>query len=836
MEWRSSQPSSRRLRRHHHSCLSYFCMYIPSHSYICQCVGFLFTPLSLLPPGFITIPGSLPYSVFCSFSAVPMNSCKAYADKGTQTESLGCSPGLGFHSSPHVIFQNDVPCNPDVSQTSELSSALHVLDEFGAYTYSEASLDESRYISDRPVTNPRRAQKYGQLGYNKPPRIPSVDHRVASLPETSPPYRIAQIQESTVRLVSMPERLKALRHPIDQSDRYHGHSGPFNVSPAGGHSHSGCSDADHTLFGRTLQTPSPPSSPESVMIIGNEAQVPQAFLRPKSNIDDDDHGGWIPWKGSPPKPIPALHGPLSLPYARCPSGAEGTVIEGEDLTHMIWGLDTLGSQSTQTKSQSTSIHGHNIHRHASSSYLPMVTSTQDHITHGSRKRDMIDLSRPEFHAPHRVEGLQFRRSSRTSTTFEGPPLPRRDAQSKKSNHYEFVRRDLPIQLYPSFKLVQPEVDPWNTGLGINLWQGTHESDPFLHSDVTFPSIDSRGSPLVFNRHLEALDTRGQHLARSLPAYDIQGYNSHRHRQRSGILTPPDTGSPRWSPRFHQPDIASMSPDIRYEQPQESHFSEGPKYLGDHSALYTVQEQMFHSTVSDYRPGNGLAGTGEISRTPASRQISDTSLLINTTPESQNFVTQSPPKFRCAQGKLNALQGPTPPSPVSPDLRRNLSQQQPRSIPLARLIQRRLSSVVEEAETDDMLPGATGSAAGRSNRELASKMDSSTESENREGRSQRREVDAIHSPPARLSIGDAKRAYRPPSHPSRRAPANSRSTAPKVSKPTTIADQVVPPTNRFGENRENHAVSQKASIKQKRSSRKKKFMKKQDTPVVGDKQP
>ena len=29
--------------------------------------------------------------------------------------------------------------------------------------------------------------------------------------------------------------------------------------------------------------------------------------------------GWIAWARSPPRPIPALHGPLSLPYARCPS-------------------------------------------------------------------------------------------------------------------------------------------------------------------------------------------------------------------------------------------------------------------------------------------------------------------------------------------------------------------------------------------------------------------------------------------------------------------------------------------------------------------------------------
>ncbi|TFK20975.1 hypothetical protein FA15DRAFT_759037 [Coprinopsis marcescibilis] len=52
-----------------------------------------------------------------------------------------------------------------------------------------------------------------------------------------------------------------------------------------------------------------------------------------------DQNDWSFWANSPPKPIPALHGPLSLPYARCPSGAEGTIIEGDHASNTIWGLD-----------------------------------------------------------------------------------------------------------------------------------------------------------------------------------------------------------------------------------------------------------------------------------------------------------------------------------------------------------------------------------------------------------------------------------------------------------------------------------------------------------------
>lgn len=35
--------------------------------------------------------------------------------------------------------------------------------------------------------------------------------------------------------------------------------------------------------------------------------------------DIDSFSDWLTWTTSPPRPIPALHGPASLPYARCPS-------------------------------------------------------------------------------------------------------------------------------------------------------------------------------------------------------------------------------------------------------------------------------------------------------------------------------------------------------------------------------------------------------------------------------------------------------------------------------------------------------------------------------------
>ncbi|EJU04089.1 hypothetical protein DACRYDRAFT_105157 [Dacryopinax primogenitus] len=54
----------------------------------------------------------------------------------------------------------------------------------------------------------------------------------------------------------------------------------------------------------------------------------------------DKPGEDIVLEPSPPKAIPALHGPLSLPYARCPSGAEGIIVEEPATLHrIVWGLE-----------------------------------------------------------------------------------------------------------------------------------------------------------------------------------------------------------------------------------------------------------------------------------------------------------------------------------------------------------------------------------------------------------------------------------------------------------------------------------------------------------------
>ncbi|KAI1794129.1 hypothetical protein LXA43DRAFT_1118557 [Ganoderma leucocontextum] len=206
---------------------------------------------------------------------------------------------------------------------------------------TDISFDSASFTADRSMTTTTRAFKTEPIPPNRPTtlldRQPSI--RTVSLPEATPKFRMKTVLEKkTARVVSMP--ISALLNPLsDGLDAQSIVGDPF-VSEDEQHTRvrvrSHATDVPHT--------PSIPSSPDSVVIIANISnQLSNEFLKPR--IDEDSslgssEEGWITWTRSPPRPIPALHGPLSLPYARCPSGAEGTIIEEPDsLPRVIWGLD-----------------------------------------------------------------------------------------------------------------------------------------------------------------------------------------------------------------------------------------------------------------------------------------------------------------------------------------------------------------------------------------------------------------------------------------------------------------------------------------------------------------
>ncbi|KAJ4464086.1 hypothetical protein C8J55DRAFT_567043 [Lentinula edodes] len=178
---------------------------------------------------------------------------------------------------------------------------------------------DAAYSQLSSLTISKCDHKLSQFAYRKPSELNALKKRIVSLPETSPPPRINS-EPIRDRVVSMSEQV--------------------NVSLVSSADNSLSSDYFESLV-KTSQSQILSELGKSIMIIGNNMQVPSSFLRQKAikfrkTLADDST--WNTWASSPPRPIIALHGPLFLPYARCPSGAEGTIIEGEDMTRTIWGL------------------------------------------------------------------------------------------------------------------------------------------------------------------------------------------------------------------------------------------------------------------------------------------------------------------------------------------------------------------------------------------------------------------------------------------------------------------------------------------------------------------
>ncbi|KAJ3568865.1 hypothetical protein NP233_g5437 [Leucocoprinus birnbaumii] len=740
---------------------------------------------------------------------------KIYVDKGVQTSSV--YPPVGSctsKGSPTFAYPDDV-CQHAASnnyERSEIPSPLLFSHESDAYIYSDVSFsDHMRYISERPVVGNRRALKYGELGHGKPSQLAMISGRVASLPETSPPGRIGPQQSE--RLVSMPDDLEMLRFPHGSSTRHQELRDHLRSSLTSNiTSRTRSSEDEHAFLGGGPQTPSPPSSPDSVMIIGNDSQVPRAFLRTKLSSDDNARQNQTTWKGSPPKPIPALHGPLSLPYARCPSGAEGTVIEGEDLTHMIWGLDSNGSQLTQAKDQPNAepIRSHSCLPHQSFNDLSS-DSRQDHLTQDLYNQEIIDLARPEFHASlhSRPSGMQTSRSFRSylSPLADNYPL-RNNVQSKKANIYEFVRRDSPIQLYPSSFGLMPEIRPWNAGLGIDFWRTSLEGGVPASSD-TLMAFNNRESSLVLNEAPESIYATHIHrTTRHLPIHDIRPFEHL--GQHSGMPTPPDTNSPLWSPRFHQSDIESTSPKFTCSQIPSirSVTSQQPTlHLPTRDTIISQQiQRQLLSTMPEHRSSisDTLETVGEAQRIPPPYHSPDILGADRSSYDNQSNGSQSLSKTRPTQDKSNGNN--TPSSPVSPELRRGFARQQPRSIPLARLIQRRLSSVVEEVDVESSTSDGykcptpssppLNSIQGTECTGLGVLRKDEKRSVQASVRKQATITGSMTAPP----IDQGRRAYRPPGHPSRR-PSSDRDSSSKPQK-SPNSDQTSIPANQSTDYKEN----------------------------------
>jgi hypothetical protein len=208
---------------------------------------------------------------------------KTYVDRETQTE-----PELSRSSSPSLDSRVSSGCQVQNTPNHALSPTSTQYDSAHSYSLpTESPTEDSINLSTG------RVYKYAQLTYNRPtkPRKQPAN-RVVSLPETEPLCSIKNILEANARVISMSERPK----PNVSSDSLN----CFEVSASTENSYPTEEDAASSRRCHGLQasdvphTPTPPSSPESVMIIENSVHLPRSFLRhnpalaSSSPYDDND--------------------------------------------------------------------------------------------------------------------------------------------------------------------------------------------------------------------------------------------------------------------------------------------------------------------------------------------------------------------------------------------------------------------------------------------------------------------------------------------------------------------------------------------------------------------
>ncbi|KAH7913667.1 hypothetical protein BJ138DRAFT_569059 [Hygrophoropsis aurantiaca] len=690
---------------------------------------------------------------------------KEYVDRGVQANPPSLHSGL-VEPSDHaqVLVASGVGTN-HANYTTLFGYSDRSISKISSPSNEDHSAYSHSFLPDSPTTPiratliSRRVPKRKALPHSRPSEFKWEDKRVVSMPENVAEYAPTSPGR---RIVSMPEALRPAFEPSNNS----------LYSPSSGDSFGSIIENRNRIRVKTPadvpRTPSPPSSPESVLIINGNARLPDAFLRRihSPEPDNSEEEDWITWASSPPKPIPALHGPLSLPYARCPSGAEGTIIEESDnLSRIIWGLgsgDHSANNAPIGPSASNNDTSHTLPLQArtlqvpprlqrkpvpSLHYYPQTRSsisTEKHInTKESETRD--DLAHPT------PPTLAVPRADPT------PSVTERDALSRDANAWrpvytakDHAKRDQVRQYMQHQDIDENLLLDWKAmTLADQHLKDTAVNYPdsrkadiagFLPSHVQVPPI----YPRIFverrpNEYVASVNTPRQSAMAIAKQYrtHLQQQLRQKQQQMLGLPTPPNSSSPQWSSNFSPYQGTSFSPDM--DLLQNSGFANNGRYISLHNqhsssdsshhfrrlvheritnSATTAQVNSHHSNGPlDHVDQTLNALSAHSPRSDISSQLarylfhlnalsSQNSLVLpispgpppsvplppvpsNTNGIPRGSIGGRPPSYR---GTMTAA----PPSPESPDARlRSTSHQQLRSVPLARLMQNRLSSVPEE---------------------------------------------------------------------------------------------------------------------------------------------
>ncbi|KAG2043667.1 hypothetical protein BDR03DRAFT_1005674 [Suillus americanus] len=612
----------------------------------------------------------------------------------------------------------------------ELPPSPFSVDDNGAY--SRSNLQHSPVSPMCASLISRRVPRRKLFLVERRPEGKTVERRVISMPDDMSTEHIKLDSQNDMRVVSMPEYLAAA---VDLS------LDPIESSSAGASFGSSYIEKRHRVRvcpppSDVPHTPSPPSSPESILIIDGHARLPDGFLRRRYSKQTASPGnGWTTWASSPPRPIPALHGPLSLPYARCPSGAEGTIIEEPgNVSRMIWGLG---------HDESCQYHGDCEHTDDETRHRAFSNSQ---VTPQTQKRHVLQKPLQVRTAVINKKTFKGVAGGGTSTAHRHPDHERRIHGHSQASHLRDSKAEPAIRGLPSSgswrsetgvpTVREPEAHERGFGSSFNdqkllldlQFAFAQQSLQNIALNQAYPeglkpvfpvSNHPRATPAYPKIFVEPRLNEVVNAAQRLSAIEIaQQYRQRqefRLKQQAGLPTPPSSSSPQWSSNFSPYQYPSVSPEMDIQNtsglPHHTQQAQRPFMDASHQArlLYDHQDNNVETRFFDGNGGCGSMLSHHDRDVPSAvnRHHSDVSGgLANYLRDLHALSSQQPHYAGTTELPLAAARYPVstgrtvvsvaPPSPESPGSRpRSISYQQPRSVPLARLIQRRLSSVPEE---------------------------------------------------------------------------------------------------------------------------------------------
>ncbi|GLB37613.1 hypothetical protein LshimejAT787_0406640 [Lyophyllum shimeji] len=632
-----------------------------------------------------------------------------YADKAVQTQDETALPNSSSTHSRNTLSL-DTAGHSTASPLTEKPLALGVCSLPLYCSPISPQLGPSR---SSPAH--RRAYKHPGLAYGRPGQASSLDKkekRVVSFPETSARdggtnLTVPAVDGPSLRAVSLPKM----------------ETRPLSVSPTSGYNSSveylevssdasslpssriGCMHLKLRSFPPSDMpaTPSPPSSPESILIMGTRPRtaVCETVLSTASRFHaSEDEAGWITWASSPPRPIPALHGPLSLPYARCPSGAEGTIIEDADLPRMIWGLDLDDSRAKAARNLSSTT--------VANTQPPYAVFGAENTSRGTPQGPLSPSTRVHVTSDQPSKG-------NGSMNIRHPPVQHVDAriQDPSLNYAksDYLRNHTPIQMHGSLEQIRDDCDwrksPISSIPARHMIPGLKASSPaFLPSTVA-----SQPASMTYPRIFIEPRAGCRIAAGPRPsAIEIaQRYNVE--QQQSTLYTPP---TPSWSPmlsHYSPLSFSSQESGIYDIQDAASHY-----YCGSGSAPlpgrnFAEELSLIEAAQRELRSIIGLPGVPRldfnsdavwntantlppvsIPQDPYRRSspVIDVSLILQQQTSPCSDSTNDTMQDTMISSNLN--QPRSSDSILQP---RNPLGRKPHCTPLARLLQRRLSSVAEE---------------------------------------------------------------------------------------------------------------------------------------------